>query len=314
MSAYLGIRPEQEIHTHCGGGVAATVPFFAMKFLAGYPNVKVYKESQLEWLQDPRGLPFWTYAAPNIKRDAAWLNSWNSRMMRMYGVSQLSVIDVRPAQAYDLNHVPFAVNIPAEVFKRHLDDPAALARILGEAGVDPAHEAVIVSAAGVDPDAALAFVALEKLGHKKISILAESVDEWGMKGFPLTKQRTLVGQPKSPQDDTVPPASYAAQPRPGVVVRHPGDAPGLYPRVFLASGKAPPKNAPEGKVVHVPYSDLVMADGSPKPAHEIWQILSKAGVPRYADIVLLGGEPGEAAVSYFVLRMMGYPDVKLLQA
>jgi 3-mercaptopyruvate sulfurtransferase SseA len=40
------------------------VPFFALKFIAGYPTVRLYVESQLEWLQDDRGLPFWRTARP----------------------------------------------------------------------------------------------------------------------------------------------------------------------------------------------------------------------------------------------------------
>jgi 3-mercaptopyruvate sulfurtransferase SseA len=48
MFTYLGIRPEQQIHSHCGGGIAASVPFFAAKFMLNYPKVKLYKESQLE--------------------------------------------------------------------------------------------------------------------------------------------------------------------------------------------------------------------------------------------------------------------------
>jgi thiosulfate/3-mercaptopyruvate sulfurtransferase len=70
---YLGIKPEQQVLAHCGGGVAASVPFFALKYMLGYPNVKMYKESQLEWLQDQRQLPFWTYDAPYLKREADWL-------------------------------------------------------------------------------------------------------------------------------------------------------------------------------------------------------------------------------------------------
>ncbi len=86
MLAYLGIRPEQQVHAHCGGGIAASVPFFAMKFMVDYPRVKLYKESQLEWLRDDRGLPFWTYDAPNQLRDKAWLNGWGSPMLRSFGV------------------------------------------------------------------------------------------------------------------------------------------------------------------------------------------------------------------------------------
>ena len=69
MLAYLGIRPDQQVHSHCGGGIAASVPFFAIKFMVDYPRVRLYKGSQLEWLRDDRGLPFWTYDAPNLVRE-----------------------------------------------------------------------------------------------------------------------------------------------------------------------------------------------------------------------------------------------------
>jgi 3-mercaptopyruvate sulfurtransferase SseA len=68
MMTYLGIRPEQRIYTYCGGGVAASVPFFALKFLLDYPEVKLYKESELGWLSDERKLPYWTYDAPFLMR------------------------------------------------------------------------------------------------------------------------------------------------------------------------------------------------------------------------------------------------------
>ena len=97
MLAYLGIKPEQQVYTHCGGGIAASLPFFAAKFMLDYPKVKLYKESQLEWLRDDRGLPFWTYDAPNLTREKTWLNGWGNQMMRSFGVANLSVVDVRPA-------------------------------------------------------------------------------------------------------------------------------------------------------------------------------------------------------------------------
>ena len=64
-------------------------------------------------------------------------------------------------------------------------------------------------------------------------------------------------------------------------------------------------------MIHVPYTELVDARGSPKAAKDIWAILVKAGVPRYAEIVSFSDDPGEAAANYFILKMMGYPDVKV---
>ncbi|HUS18470.1 MAG TPA: rhodanese-like domain-containing protein, partial [Terriglobales bacterium] len=109
MLDYMGVKPDQEVATYCGGGIAATVPYFALKFLVGYPNVKLYKESELGWIKDDRGLPFWTYESPNLLRDAAWLAGFNSRMLRMYAQVNVSLIDVRSAAAYAEGHIPFAV-------------------------------------------------------------------------------------------------------------------------------------------------------------------------------------------------------------
>jgi 3-mercaptopyruvate sulfurtransferase SseA len=301
MAKYLGITPEQQVHTHCGGGIAASVPYFALQFIAGYPRVKLYKESQLEWLRDDRALPMWTYDAPFLLRDMQWLQGWGSRMMRMFGVSNLSVLDVRPAESYKQGHVPYALNVPADTFREHLANPAKLAEILGPAGVDAAEEAVIISEGGLNPSAALAFLLLDSLSQTKLSILMGSVDDWGLRGFPLATEPAAAGTKK-----------YAARLRPGVVVRDAVPTAGEYPRVFLASGKKVPAKAQDGKVIHVPFSELLNADGTPKAAKDLWSVMAKAGVPRYAEIICYADDPGEAAVNYFILKLMGYPDVKVL--
>ena len=41
LLAYHRIKPEHTVHSHCGGGVAASVPWFAFKFLAGQPVKKI---------------------------------------------------------------------------------------------------------------------------------------------------------------------------------------------------------------------------------------------------------------------------------
>ncbi len=312
MIGYLGIKPEQQIYSHCGGGIAASVPFFAMKMMLNYPNVKLYKESQLEWLRDDRGLPFWTYAAPNMMREKGWVNGWGGAMLRNFGVAKMSVIDVRSADAYKLGHVPYAVNIPADIFKTHLATPAKLAELLGAAGVDITHEAVIVSEGGLNANAAFAHMALQTMGQKRVSVLLDSVDEWQLGGFVLTKDATTVGPRKSPKDMAVPATTYTTNIRAGIITRDATRTQGAYPKVYLASGKLPPAKAPDGKIIHVPYVNLVNPDGAPKAAKEIWSILVKAGLPRYAEIICVADEPGDAAANYFLLKLMGYPDVKVL--
>ncbi|MCX6563883.1 MAG: rhodanese-like domain-containing protein, partial [Candidatus Aminicenantes bacterium] len=142
MLIYLSIRPEQRIYTYCGGGVAASVPFFALKFILNYPKVKLYTESELGWLSDERELPYWTYDAPFLMRQTSWLKVWGGQMMRTVGLSRVSIVDVRPADAFNQGHVPFALNVPGDVFKSNIANPGKLAEILGAAGVDASHEAV----------------------------------------------------------------------------------------------------------------------------------------------------------------------------
>jgi thiosulfate/3-mercaptopyruvate sulfurtransferase len=224
---------------------------------------------------------------------------------------------VRPAEAYAQGHVPFAVNVPAETFRANMKDPGKLAQVLGAAGVDPSHEAVIVSGGGVTKDAALAYVALEKLGQRKVSIFTDSLesvdllDRMSRKGFAVTKEATVVGRPQKPTDMAVMPVSYVASVRDGVIAA--GEKPGAAgPVVFIASGAAMPSRRVEGKVIHVPYTELLKPDGMPKEAKDIWAVLAKAGVPRYAGIVTFSDDPGEAAANYYVLELMGFRDVKML--
>ncbi|MGE5814818.1 MAG: sulfurtransferase [Acidobacteriota bacterium] len=311
MVTYVGIRPEQQIHSYCGGGVAASVPYFALKFILNFPKVALFPESEVGWLSDPRDLPYWTYDAPFLLRDTRWMQSWGGQMMRMYGVSKVSVVDVRPGESFGQGHIPFALNVPGDVFRRHVGSPEKLAPILGPAGVDATQEAVIVSGGGLTRDAALAFVMLEKLGQKKVSIFVDSADEWNRVGFKLTKDATIIGPRKGPMDLSIQPTIYPGSLRPDVMIADPTTTKGVYPKVFIASGTSEPDKTPAGTVVHVPYSDLLNADGTPKPAKEIWKILAKAGVPRYAELVCFCDDPGEAAVNFFLLKLMGYPDVKV---
>jgi 3-mercaptopyruvate sulfurtransferase SseA len=303
MADHVNIRPEQQVYTYCGGGIAASVPFFALKYILDYPKVALFIESELGWMKDERELPFWTYDAPFLMREATWLQAWGGKMLRMYGMSNVSVVDVRPGAQFSEGHVPFSVNIPADTFRTHLGQPDKLVELLGPAGVDPSHEAIIVSGAGLTKESALAFVVLEKLGQKKVSILTGSMDQWTKLGF-VSKDATGAGPTKQ--------TAYAPNRRQGVLIADAKATRGIYPKVFIASGATVPTGLQDEAVVHVPYSDLLNPDGTPKAAKDIWNVLTKAGVPRYAELVCVSEDPGESAANYVILKLMGYPDIKVL--
>jgi thiosulfate/3-mercaptopyruvate sulfurtransferase len=316
MLAHHGIEPAQTVHVYCGGGGAAAVPVFALRELLGRDHVKLYDGSQREWLADERGLPLRTYPAPQLLRPARWLATWGSTMLRRFGLASLSVIDLRTPQAYAQGHVPYALNVPAAVFRALADQPARLAGQLGAAGVDIGHEAVIIgSGRGLTPDAALAWWLLQELGQRKVSLLAEGFDEWALAGMSVVKEATTVGPPRSPRDMAVPATAYAYAPRDRAAAADDS----AYPRVYVAAGRQAPARPPAGaaaqaRLVHLPSTELLDAAGMPKPAADLWNLLAKAGVPRYARIVVFADDAGEAALNALVLKLMGFVDVQLAAA
>ena len=109
----------------------------------------------------------------------------------------------------------------------------------------------------------------------------------------------------------MPRATYTAQPRAGPLVADPQATRAEYPKVYVAAGKTAAARRPDGQVVALPYDGLLNADGTPKPAKDLWKLIANAGVPRHAEVVVFADDPAEAAVGYFVFRLMGWPDVKV---
>lgn len=300
MADWWGLRPEQTVHTHCGGGGAAAVPWFALRYLLGHPQVTLYRESQREWLRDERGLPYWTLARPQLQRPASWLAAWNSPMMRAIGAAGLVVIDTRPAAAYAQGHLPASVNLPAEELGALARDPAALAARLAAAGVDPALEAVVVGEGGLIRGTALALLVLAQAGQARASWLQESVDEWGLRGHPLTRDPAATA-----------PARTAAPPAATGPLLAAGEAPGPHPRGHLLVGAGVPQRSPAGTWPRVTVEQLLGAEGMLRPAHELWKALSQAGLKRYGETVVVADDPGDAAVAWAVLRALGFESVRV---
>ncbi|MEG2136426.1 MAG: rhodanese-like domain-containing protein [Clostridia bacterium] len=311
IATYNGATPDKSILTQCGGGIGGSVPYFALKYIAKYPNVRHFQGSQLAWLNDERALPFWTYDAPYLMRETNWLQWWGGLRTRTLGNIQVSIVDTRSRANYQQGHIPFALNVPAETFSKNISSPAELSEILGKAGVNPAHEAVIVSNGGVTKEAALAYVALDSLGQRRVSIFMDTTDTWGNLGFELKETDTVVAPRTIPHDLAIPPVKYEAAPHKDVLANGEADKSSLYGRVYVASGKDPLKQSLSGKTIHVPYMNLLDANGKPKAAKDIWKIFNTAGLPRYAEVVLVSEDPGEAAVNYYILKLMGWPDVKV---
>lgn len=308
MLDYFGITKQKKIYTYCGGGIAASVPFFALKFILDFPDVKLFRESEIGWVLDRRELPLWTYDKPFLTRETDWLKTWGGKMMRMYGVSNVDIIDVRSNELYKNGHIPFAINIPIDHFKKYLNKPEKLAEIFSQYGINPSNEAVIVSDGGLNDHSALAYLILDYLGHDKISIFIDSNERFIQSGIPLEKEDNVSDNKSS----AVTTSKYIPNIKSEILLSDQSQSKGLYEKVFIESGKSISNLISDGKVLHIPYTDFIDNNGKPKSAKEIWQIIQTAGVPRYSDIIFVSNNPGEAAANYFIFKLMGFPDLNVL--
>lgn len=315
MAAHLGLRADKPVITYCGGGIAASAPLFALRELAGYSQARLFVESQMAWVQDSRQLPMWTVASPTLLRSTPWLKTWTNPMLRAFATLRVDIVDVRPAAAWQLGHLPFARHLPVDTLRAELAKPDAAAAARGiadlasAAGVDPAREAVIVADGGLSREAALAFVALELAGQQRSSIFLDSVERWAEQGNTVARPR--------PDAPAAGPKVYTAAPRlqlvAGPAPAGAGAGPDAYPVVIFDAGAEPSKAAASAahgaRTVHLPYTRLLGADGAPLAAKDLWTTLDKAGLPRFARVRVTADDPGAAAVTYVVLRWMGWPDV-----
>ena len=305
MLQHLGVRPDQRVLTYCGGGGAAAVPFFALKFLLHYPQVQMFQGSQRAWLQDPRDLPVWTYGVPHLTRDTDWLKAWANPMLKSFGLSQVTAVDVRNADAFALGHVPTALNLPAPELAALAQQPLALSDRLRASGLNPTHEAVVTGDGGINPRSALAFVLLHQMGQQKVSIHLEGFERWVDRGLDVARPAAAAAAAAAPVQ------AGTWQPRTDVLVADPSRRPGLFPTVYVSSGSAAAQRQAPGLVVHLPATALLTADGLPLPAKDIWAALSKAGVPRYARVVLFADQLGDAAMNFVIFKMMGFADLQV---
>ena len=230
-------------------------------------------------------------------------------MLRAFGFSKISMIDVRAAEAFKLGHLPASMHLSVEAMRDGIDRPDTLAAALTGARVNAADEAVVISDGGITPQAALAYLLLEVAGQSKVSILLDSVDNWGLSGLTIERPSETGVAASSAKGASAP---YVASTRPGLLLREPPPQAGLYERVYIDSGLTASAGKRDGKIVHIPYTSLLNADRTPMAAKDIWRILNKAGVPRYAEIICVAGETADAAVNYVLLKMMGFPDLKVL--
>lgn len=313
--AFHGITPDKKLYVQCGGGIAASMPFFAANFIAELPNVKLYRGSLIAWEYDHRTLPLWQYDTPFRVRDSAWLNLWAGLRNRTLGTVHTSLIDIRPAEEYAKGHPPFAINIPYDEWVQSVNDPKKIAQKLGSSGADQSHEAVIFGK-GITKEAALAVWMLQYIGQAKASIAADDMEGWSNKGGKATTDPVVVQPRQMKFDLALPPTEYQVKIAPAIKASENAPKGHAYPQILIASGEtSTPRQVTEKDqtIIHLPASQTLLQEGGLKSAADLYKhFLVENKVPRLAEIICYADDPADAALNWFALTMIGYPNVKVL--
>jgi len=231
--------------------------------------------------------------------DTAWLSG-------KLGEATLDVIDVRTQSAYDSGHIPGALHFDPKTFEttvngvsNELASPDVVAKLWGDAGIRRDATAVIVGAQ-VDTTAARMFWAMDHHGHPDVRLLDGGYAAW-----------TAAAGPSEIAPNTPPPASYP----PTVVdtrrvdltwvLAHYKDA-----NVTLIDARA----AGEFSAGHIPGALNIdwqqnVVQGALDADAKLAALY--ASIPKSQIVVTycMGGT--RASVTYFVLRKLGYTDVRL---
>lgn len=226
--------------------------------------------------------------------DPAWLAGH-------LGDSDLVLVDCDHQYAYRRLHLPGAVLSPCRYWKEGGTDTAMLAmedpsELLGSLGISRAKTVVAYDNSGGLFAARLGWT-LERFGHRAFKLLDGGLTRWYREGHPLTRDVPRVE-----------PVAFVPDPPDDGVLARLGD----LDRGVLWDVRSP-KEWKAGRIpgaVHTEWSDLL--DGEVLlPLETLRERLAALGVTPDQEVTTYCQGGIRAAHSYLVLRLLGYPRVRV---
>ncbi len=223
----------------------------------------------------------------------------------------IRVLDARPAGEYQQGHLPGAVNLPAaatdnlEANRQGFPLPPDWAqRLFRVAGVNASSRVVLYDSQG-HAFAARVFYVLEFLGQRRVQILNGGFRKWQSEGRPTTLETPSVA-----------PGDFTPKPHGALIATSPWVATHLRdPAVKLVDAR------PLGELTggHIPGAvDIdwiqTIEPGEIKtfrPAAQLEALFAAGQVSRGQQVVTYCQMGIRAAEVYFVLRLLGYPRVRV---
>ncbi len=230
------------------------------------------------------------------------------------------IVDLRAKEEYDKGHLKNAVNAPMSLLRTTINGipgmaigPREFEELLGRLGVS--NDSTVVAYDDVGGlDAARLYWTLEHYGHERAHLLHGTTALW------LAENRTLVGN--APAVEAVPYRATLQTSRVATLdqVRAALGGPG----VVLVDARTPQEYAGQqaeqtGSTGHIPgavnvewSSHLETGDHKRlKTRHELLELYQSAGVTPDKEVIVYCRTAHRASHSYFVLRLLSYPRVRL---
>ncbi|MBW8639985.1 sulfurtransferase [Hoeflea sp. WL0058] len=225
--------------------------------------------------------------------------------------SPVVVIDMRPAEAFAEGHIagaqsmPFtALSDPEGPVEGMLRSEAELTGMFAAAGLDTSSQIVLYDDRGGFRAARL-FWLLELYGYRNVSILDGGIGAWTAADLPLSvgAGSTPAGRPRFPVAYT--PRRYASA---EWILERRDDAETVVvdvrPTDLFTKGHIPWAR-------NIPWAANLDADGTMLDPQALAVHFLEAGVHPEDNVVVHCQNGSAAAHSYFALRLLGYPRVRV---
>ncbi len=274
--------------------MAAVAAVAAMTLLAATP-----------WLTLAAG-----YGNPQLLVGTQWLTQHlNDRDLR--------IIDMRNSpDEYAAGHIPGAVHLPVNQIRVALKESGfamppdyEIEERLGQLGITRETMVVVYDDQG-GLNASRLFFTLEYAGHKKVALLNGGITKWVAEERSLSK--TVPQVSKTVYQVQAETQRVAAA---GWIIRNLGKS-----NLALVDARSPAEFRGEdlrakrgGHIpgaVNIEWTHNLASDKTFKPAEELLALYSQAGVTKDKTIVSYCQTMHRGAVTYFILRLLGYSDVR----
>ncbi len=250
------------------------------------------------------------YGNPQFLVDTNWLAlHLNDRDLR--------IIDMRNSpEEYAAGHIPGAVHLAVNQVRLTVKESGfamppdyEIEERLGQLGITKETMVVAYDDQG-GLNASRLFFTLEYVGHKKVALLNGGITKW------TAEKRSLSNTPPQVSKTVYQVHAETQRVAPaGWIVTNLGK-----PNLALVDARSPAEFRGEdlrakrgGHIpgaVNIEWTQNLAGDKTFKPADELMALYSQAGVTKDKTVVSYCQTMHRGAVTYFTLRLLGYPDVR----